>query len=205
VRPRVVLHIAVSADGRVDRVTPDVALFYELARRWQEDATLVGADTLLAAAGPDQPDEDPEPLPAPAPGDERPLLAAVDSRGRARAWHAWLAAGHWRAGVALCSRATPTAHLDYLAALGVERLVAGDERVDLAEALEWLAARHGVRTVRVDSGGTLNRALLRAGLVDEVSVLVHPALVGAATEAIAMSLEAVERVGDDVVWLRYRL
>jgi 2,5-diamino-6-(ribosylamino)-4(3H)-pyrimidinone 5'-phosphate reductase len=32
--------------------------------------------------------------------------------------------------------------------------------------------------VRVDSGGTLNAALLRAGLVDELHLLVHPTLVG---------------------------
>ena len=34
------------------------------------------------------------------------------------------------------------------------------------------------RNVRVDSGGALNGALLRAGLVDEVSLLVHPRIVG---------------------------
>jgi hypothetical protein len=33
-----------------------------------------------------------------------------------------------------------------------------------------------VDTVRVDSGGTLNAALLRAGVVDEVSLMIHPAL-----------------------------
>ena len=32
--------------------------------------------------------------------------------------------------------------------------------------------------MRVDSGGALNGALLRAGLVDEISLLVHPVLVG---------------------------
>ena len=32
--------------------------------------------------------------------------------------------------------------------------------------------------MRVDSGGALNGALLRAGLVDELSLLVHPVLVG---------------------------
>ena len=34
------------------------------------------------------------------------------------------------------------------------------------------------RVVRVDSGGGLNGALLQAGPVDEVSLLVHPCLVG---------------------------
>jgi 2,5-diamino-6-(ribosylamino)-4(3H)-pyrimidinone 5'-phosphate reductase len=141
----------------------------------------------------------------------------VAGRARIRAWHHWLRVGPWRGGVALCAASTPTEHLDYLDAHGIERLVAGEERVDLAAALDWLAERHGVRTVRVDSGGTLNGALLRAGLVDEVSVLVHPALVGGTSPrslfrasdlehaggVVALSLEAMERVRRDVVWLRY--
>ena len=216
-RPRVVLHNAVSADGRIDWFEPDVGLFYELAGRWGEDATLVGADTLLAAPEETAAEETAEPASAPVEGDERPLLAVVDSRGRARAWDRWLRAGPWRGGVALCAGSTPTEHLDYLDARGIEQLVAGEQRVDLAAALDWLAERHGVRTVRVDSGGTLNGVLLRAGLVDEVSVLVHPALVGGmsprslfrasdlenAGGVVPLSLEAVERVRGDVVWLRY--
>jgi riboflavin biosynthesis pyrimidine reductase len=47
--PRVILHNAVSVDGRIDWFTPDIGQFYELASRWSEDATLTGSDTLLSA------------------------------------------------------------------------------------------------------------------------------------------------------------
>ena len=71
--------------------------------------------------------------------------------------------------------------------------------------------------VRVDSGGILNGALLRAGLVDEVSVLIDPTLVGGLTPrsmfraedldsaegVVQLELMEVERVGTDSVWLRY--
>ncbi|MEO0433105.1 MAG: dihydrofolate reductase family protein, partial [Cyanobacteria bacterium J06656_5] len=40
----------------------------------------------------------------------------------------------------------------------------------------------GVTVVRVDSGGTLNGVLLRAGLVDELHLLVHPTLVGGTSQ-----------------------
>jgi 2,5-diamino-6-(ribosylamino)-4(3H)-pyrimidinone 5'-phosphate reductase len=69
--------------------------------------------------------------------------------------------------------------------------------------------------VLVDSGGTLNGALLRAGLVDEVSLLVHPCLVdgpltamvrpaadgGAGT--VGLRLTTVQQLAGDVIWLRY--
>lgn len=45
-------------------------------------------------------------------------------------------------------------------------------------ALEALNRRFGVRTFRGDSGGTLNSVLLQCGIVDEVSVLIHPFLAG---------------------------
>jgi 2,5-diamino-6-(ribosylamino)-4(3H)-pyrimidinone 5'-phosphate reductase len=44
--PRVILHNAVSLDGRIDWLTPDVGLFYELASRWKEDATLASSNTI---------------------------------------------------------------------------------------------------------------------------------------------------------------
>jgi len=47
VLPRVILHNAVSVDGRIDWFTPDVGQFYELASRWKEDATLAGSNTIF--------------------------------------------------------------------------------------------------------------------------------------------------------------
>jgi 2,5-diamino-6-(ribosylamino)-4(3H)-pyrimidinone 5'-phosphate reductase len=126
---------------------------------------------------------------------------------------------YWRDVLVLCSRVTPREYLDYLEKQRVEYIVAGNERVDLRSALEELAARHGVKLVRVDSGGTLNGALLRVGLVDEVSVLLHPCLVGgttpqslfrapdlASTDAvIPLRLTHVKRLRGEVVWLRYEV
>ena len=93
----------------------------------------------------------------------------------------------------------------------VEEVVVGTGRVDLAGALRVLGARPGVEVVRVDSGGALTGALLAAGLVDEVSLLVHPCAVGPAHgrrwqgEAVVpagrLSLAGNETL-DGLAWLR---
>ncbi|MAG37704.1 MAG: deaminase [Dehalococcoidia bacterium] len=217
--PRVIIHNAVSADGRIDRFTPDVGQFYTLAAHWQEDATLAGSDTLLAAypSPPATEEHAAADTPEPESNTPRPLLVVPDSRGRVRFWHQLLREPYWRSGVALCSRATPHSHLAYLRQQQIDYLVAGDDYVDCRLALEELHARYAVQVVRVDSGGTLNGVLLRAGLVDEVSVVIYPSLVGGTTPrslfrapdltssagVISLKLLHEERLEGDTIWLRY--
>lgn len=213
----VIVHNSVSADGRVDGFDADIALHYEVAAVFGADVHLAGSETILAAGiEDDAADATPEP-PRDDPNDERSLLVVVDSRGRVRSWTALRQAAHWRDRmVALCSRTTPAEHLDHLAARHVDRVIAGDHRVDLRAALAELERTYGAKRVLVDSGGTLNGALFQAGLVDEVSLLVHPRLVGGPgstsmfrtgepTDGVTLRLTAVEQRGGDVVWLRYDL
>ena len=98
----------------------------------------------------------------------------VDGRGRVREWAALREVGHWSNVLALHSATTPARP----PGRGVAELVTGTDRVDLAAALAPSAGSTGARMVRVDSGGALIGALLDAGLVDELSLLVHPVLVG---------------------------
>lgn len=201
-RPYVVVHVAVSLDGATTGFAADVGSFYRLVATWHEDVTLSGADTVLAqeAALRDGP--------RPGPSPDGPILAVVDSRARVHEWAALHEAGYWSDVIALRSKTTPQ-HDDP----GVAEIVAGSTRVDLTAVLRLLRDR-GASLVRVDSGGGLIGALLRANLVDEVSLLVHPCLSDgtghpwygepdAATAAAQLELMAAEALGQ-LVWLRYR-
>jgi 2,5-diamino-6-(ribosylamino)-4(3H)-pyrimidinone 5'-phosphate reductase len=201
-RPYVVAHVAVSVDGATTGFVPDGAQFYRLIGTWHEDATLAGAETILAQ----------EPAltlaPRPGPAGDGPLLAVVDGRGRVRQWEALRDVGHWRDVLALHSAATPPRP----PGRGVAELVAGENRVDLAAVLAFLARHHGVQVVRVESGGALIEALLAAGLLDEASLLIHPCLVGVhglrlwrGAVPAALTLASSETLDGGLVWLRYRL
>lgn len=218
--PYVILQNAVSADGRIEGFAADIGLFYKLVGRLQADAHLVGCDTLMGfaegVASEEAVDLEPPPLNH---HDSRPLLVVPDSRGRLHNWNSLLESGYWRAGVALCSRATSAQYLEYLKAHGIDAIVAGDHQVDLPSALHQLKTGYRVERVYVDSGGTLNGVLLRAGLVDEVNLLIHPVLVGGTSPrsmyrapdlALAeaptpLYLSDVERLGNGLVWLRYKV
>lgn len=206
--PRVVAHNAISLDGRIDGFEVDLAQFYSLASTWREDVTLTGADTILASPGEeaDTPQTRVEP---PADGDDRALLSVVDSRARVHTWGALAGSGYWRGVQILASESTPPSDLARLRAMGVDVMVAGRDRVDLRAALLALQAERWARVVRVDSGGGLLGALLREGLVDELSLLVHPVVAGPDGRLLCREaspsrwrLMSAKRVGE-LVWLRY--
>jgi len=213
--PRVIVYAAVSLDGKTTGFDADAGLFYELAATWKEDASLCGSDTMVAASAEEASGGDAGEQPKAS--SSAPLLVVPDSRGRVKAWRYLLGLPYWRGAVVLCSSATPASYLSELAELGIETIIAGADHVDYRSALGELRERFGVETIRVDSGGRLSGLLLREGLVDEVSVLVFPALVGNASslsiynlpeampssDVVSLALRGVEVPRDDAVWLRY--
>jgi riboflavin biosynthesis pyrimidine reductase len=71
------------------------------------------------------------------------------------------------------------AHLAGLRGDGISYIFAGRDELDLALALEILNRELGVARLLVEGGGVINGALLRAGLIDEISLILCPALDGA--------------------------
>ncbi|WP_164670820.1 RibD family protein [Virgibacillus doumboii] len=93
------------------------------------------------------------------------------------------------------------------------------EHIDLHEALNKLY-QSGFRKIGLSGGGSINGALLRAGLIDEISLVVAPLAIGGTNtptildcedlESIenAASLELIDTkpVGDQgAVWMHYRV
>jgi riboflavin biosynthesis pyrimidine reductase len=113
------------------------------------------------------------------------------------------------------------AHLAGLRRDGVSYFFAGERELDLTAALEFLNRELGVERLLVEGGGGGNGAFLRAGLIDEISLAIYPAVDGAkgapsvfdSTEEEAqlrapiaqMSLASCEVLDDGAVWLRYRV
>lgn len=70
------------------------------------------------------------------------------------------------------------AHLAELADAGVSYLVMPDDDIALPAMLEALNARLGIKRLLLEGGATMDGAFLKQGLVDEVSLLMCPAIDG---------------------------
>jgi 2,5-diamino-6-(ribosylamino)-4(3H)-pyrimidinone 5'-phosphate reductase len=111
------------------------------------------------------------------------------------------------------SAATPQSYLKHLRERDYRYHVVGKDRVDLKAALHLLAQHYAVKTLLVDSGPTLNGVLIREGLIDQISLLVVPTLVGTnplrlfdhLKEDMGLELVQQELIDSGSVWLHYHI
>ena len=79
--------------------------------------------------------------------------------------------------VILTERVSDT-HLAGLRKDGVSYVFAGRDRLDLVRAMTTLRAELNVERLLVEGGGRVNSSFLRAGLLDEISLIVAPVIDG---------------------------
>lgn len=106
--------------------------------------------------------------------------------------------------------------MNYLKERNYDYLVCGNEHVDYEKALSALSTKYGIKTILIDSGPTLNGVLLSKGLVDEISLLISPILVGSKSDKLLahlnmgnqnvnLELLACEDLDNGLVLFRYKV
>ena len=227
-KPHVICHMVTSLDGRIltSRWRPKDAsgsdVFETLHDRLEGDAWIVGRVT-----GAEFAKRDGYPVSTDQTFPREPWLPKrdADAYGVVLDAHGKIAWGRADIGgdpiVVVLTTAVSDAHLAGLRGEGVGYLFAGEREVDLAAAVEALNRELGVKRLLVEGGGGSNGAFLRAGLIDEVSVVICPAVDGArgapavfdsgeetdgpSAPLTGMTLESHEVLDGGAVWLRYRL
>jgi len=182
--PEVIIHNSVSLDYAVTGFDVDLGLHYGALAAFEPEATLVGSTT--AKSGIEmflditQPEKEADRhRPEMRPDDRRPIGVFVDSRGMLKnLLHFYRNLEHIRDVVVLVSDATPKDYLDYLREREYPFIRCGTDRVDLKAALRELRRQFGVSRVVSDSGTDLNSVLIREGIADTISLIVHPVVSG---------------------------
>ena len=227
-RPRVICHMMTSVDGRIVvrgwPLSAEGRKQYDLIHAsYDADAWICGRVTMEPFAKrvrseaeiAREPVRNDGAVPRDdfrAPGDHDSFAFAIDAHGRL-AWESNDIDGDHV--VAILSERVSDEYLAFLRERGVSYVFAGSRDIDLAVALEKIGADFGVQTLMLEGGGRINGGMLRAGLIDEVSLLIAPVTDGrVGTPALfdddhvpshRLALESVDRRADDVLWLRYRV
>src|SRR5262249_33429236 len=123
--------------------------------------------------------------------------------------------------VAVLTEQVADAHLAGVRRGGVSYIFPGTREFDLGPASAILNSQMGIDRLLLEGGGNSNGSFLRAGLIDEISLAICPAVDGARgvpqvfdsrdedadarAPISAMRLESCEVLEGGAVWLRYRL
>jgi len=108
------------------------------------------------------------------------------------------------------SEETPAEYVRHLEERNYDHHVVGKKHIDIEQALWLLSEKYGIKTILVDTGQILGNLLLNHGFVNEISLLIHPVIVGATaynmfSRANNMKLKLCqsESLENDHVWLVY--
>lgn len=219
-RPYVILNAAMTLDGKIATASgssnisgkKDLQRVHEI--RKECDGIMVGIGTVLA----DDPrltvhkiDAEPE---------DNPVRVVVDSRCRTPI-DARITNSDARTIIAVANEykdeLKQSEKYETFKSRGVRFFFSGDERVDLAALMSYLH-EEGIYRLMLEGGSTLNFSMIRAGLIDEISICVAPMVVGGADaktffdgegfdtmdEAVKLELTDSYSLGKDLI-LKYNV
>lgn len=232
-RPKVICHIMGSADGRllVERwsapfgdtsLTDTLGVYSRIGKSLNTDAWTFGKNTItdifpekLTSVGSVLSNDCPKVYKGKH-GTGRTFIA-IDPEADIKYSSDTLHGDHI---LAVVGRNASAAYLAFLQEKGISYLVA-DDIANLSAVLEAIGREFGIRSISLQGGGILNGAMLAAGVIDELSLVIYPGLdgmggipsifeyIGKVTDrpANGQSLEliSVEKEAHGVVWIRYRL
>lgn len=182
--PRLVIHNSISLDGSTTGFDANLDVHYGILGSYEPDAMIVGSNTAKVGTQffcEKIPPEDKEDFKKPDihPDDTRAYWMIADSKGTLEGlMHVFRRSEYSKDIIVLVSEKTPESYINYLKERDYDFIRAGVERVDVRQGLEIAGERYGFKLVVSDSGGILNSILLEQGLVDEISLVLTPEIVG---------------------------
>jgi riboflavin biosynthesis pyrimidine reductase len=120
--------------------------------------------------------------------------------------------------IVLLGRDVGDDHLAELAADGVSYIVSENEEIDLGAMIKALGREFGIKRLLLEGGANINGSLFAAGLADELSLVMAPALDGrkgadrivefgetGLADKCTLSLMSCTEIGSGLLHLRYRV
>ena len=222
--PRIICHMISTIDGKIDgaafRKVTGANDYEKTAEELNSNAWICGRTTMQLHFA----DKDPfvsatnraagsQPVHVASQADSYAIV--VDTTGRLRWSEDNIDGDHL---ICIVSEQATDDYLELLRSKGISYIVSGATAVDLLQAMDLLGLHFAVRNLLLEGGGHINGGFLQADLVDEVSLLIAPAIDGRSRipavfdglganwkESVTLTLKSFEQLRSKVLWLRYEV
>lgn len=232
-RPKIIVHMMSSVDGRlyIDRYSKQfngksieevLDHYWTVSGEFGADAIMMGRTTLQESYPlktfehkNTSPTQRPETFKAqPVVVDAIPNIV-IDTKGKV------LYEGNKEQNfITILSEQVSDEYLAHLRENNVSYLFAGADGKDLDKAMEILSVEFGLKTILLEGGGYINGSFLKAGLIDELSLMVYPSIDGLSgmpsifeykgqsgenpSEGQSLEFISSKQIEDGIVWLQYK-
>lgn len=215
--PKVIIHNSISLDGSLTNFEVNMGLHYQIAGNFKPDAHLIGSNTMITGIelyGEGTAPETERDFVKPQRDASLPYWIIIDTKGILKGeLHAIRRFEFSRDVVVLISEITPKEYITYLNERNYDHHILGNEQVDLIRALAFISEKYEANTILTDTGQILGNLLFNLGVVNEISLLIHPVIVGSGSynmfksigNGISLNMERSEVLDDGYVWLLYKI
>ena len=216
-KPKVILHNSISIDGSILGFDVNMEQHYQIANSYKADVHLIGSNTVkegIKMFYPEIPKEEKSDFLNPKRNEDLPLWVIPDTKGILNGMHHVYRRFEWcKDIVVLISNQTPRDYIEYLIERNYDYYIVGENYVDYNQAINLLVKQYNAKTILTDTGKTLNCILINKGLIDEISLLVHPVIVGKKQytlfsdicKNIEIELINLEKYSDSKIWVTYKV
>ena len=178
--PKLIVHNSISIDCSLLNFEVNMPLHYQIAGGFKADMHLVGSNTVKAGI-----DLFLKEIPRETKCDYRKpeknglLWVVPDTTGKLNGLlHVIRQSEYCKDVIILISEKTPQEYVRYLKERNYENYVIGENKCNLKQSLEFLNEKYNAKTILTDTGSILSNLLIKQGLVSEISLLIHPVVVG---------------------------
>lgn len=178
--PKVIVHNSISIDGSLIDFEVNMPLHYKIAGNFEADMHMVGSNTAKIGVDlflKDIPRETQDDFKKPS--KEGIPWAIPDTTGKMKGLlHILRQSEYCKDAIVLISEKTSKEYIRYLEERNYDYHVVGKEKCNLKQAMELLNEYYNAKTIITDTGSILGNLLIKQKLVSEISLLIHPVVVG---------------------------
>ena len=214
--PKTILHNSISLDGSLTNFDVNMELHYKIAGSLKPNAHLIGSNTIKTGIDlyGDAPPEEEKDFIKPPRDKTLPFWIIIDSKGTLKGLlHEVRRFEFCKDVVLLISNETPNSYIKYLKERNYDFHTVGDEHVNLKKALELIYNIYNTKILLTDCGSILGNLLISEGLLNEISLLVHPVIVGKKTYGIFNNIQKFvnlkmlknEVIDENFIWFLYKI